>query len=183
MKIEKTKSVGLIIDVQERLMPHIHDHETLDKNIVKLIEGLKILDVPLLVSQQYTKGLGPTIESVGEMLGNYRPVEKTEFSCCGNEDFMNELNKMPDAKFVISCGIESHVCVQQTVIGLLTQNPAYIPVVVEDCIGSRNPNDKRVAVERMRQAGAIITTLESLLFELLEQAGSEVFKKISRLVK
>lgn len=180
MRILKERTAGLVIDIQERLYPHIHEHEQLTKNVRILIEGLRAIGVPILVTEQYTKGLGPTIEPVRLALGEYEHLEKMAFSCCDDDGFSAELEKL-DKKFVIITGIEAHVCVLQTTIDLLKKN--YIPVIVEDCISSRKINDKIMAVERMRKEGAIITTYESILFELLRYSGTDEFKAISRLVK
>ena len=180
MKIKKADAVGLVVDIQERLFPHIFEHEQLQENAVKLIRGLRILDVPLLVTQQYTKGLGPTIPAIDQALEHYTPVEKLTFSCCGAPGLMESLEQL-GRKQVILFGIETHVCVLQTTLDLLEQG--YQPVLIEDCVSSRKLNDKLVAVERMRSEGAIISTYESILFELSGIAGTDTFKAISKLVK
>lgn len=180
MRILNDNSAGLIIDIQERLFPFIDGHEQVARNTAILIKGLQVLGLPIVVTQQYTKGLGGTIPSLVETLGTDQYIEKMAFSCCDDEGFMNELIRL-ERKNVILAGIESHVCVLQTTIDLLENN--FQPVVVEDCISSRNRNDKRIAVERMRSEGAIITTYESILFELLRYSGTAEFKEISKLVK
>ncbi|RMG42801.1 MAG: hydrolase [Methanobacteriota archaeon] len=180
MRIHRHNAVAVVVDVQERLFPHIHQYEQLEKNLNILIQGLRILKVPLIVTQQYTRGLGPTIPSVAESLGEFEPLEKLAFSCCGDNGFLDALRKS-ERNQVILMGIETHVCVLQTALDLLTDN--YQPIIVEDCVSSRKLNDKQVAIERMRQAGMVITTYESLLFELCQVAGTEEFKAISRLVK
>jgi len=180
MRILKENTVALIIDIQERLFPFIHDNEMLTKNTRRLIEGLKVMEIPVMVTQQYTKGLGATISPLAEVMGRYEHIEKMAFSCCDDDDFNSAL-KATGKKNIIITGIEAHVCVFQTTIDLLEQG--YIPVVVEDCISSRNINDKRIAVERMRQEGAIVTTYESLLFELLRYSGTDQFRAISKIVK
>jgi len=180
MRVTVENSIGVVLDLQSKLFPYIHESEKLLKNAEILIEGLKELNVKLVVTQQYTKGLGGTLDSLNSIIGEYKHIEKTAFSCCGEPEF-NE--KLADAakKFVIITGIETHVCVLQTAIDLLSKG--YIPVIVEDCVSSRNINDKNMAIERMRQAGAYITTYESILFELLEKSGTDTFKAISKLVK
>ena len=180
MRIKKENTIGVVIDIQRRLYPYITDNEGLTKNCKILIKGLQILKIPIVVTQQYTKGLGETIPEVAEVLGDYKHIEKTAFSCCDEPRFNEDL-ALSSKMYVIVCGIEAHVCVMQTVNDLIGQG--YIPVVVEDCIGSRNPNDKHMAVERMRQSGAIITTYESILFELLQYSGTEQFREVSNLVK
>lgn len=180
MRILKDQTIGLIVDVQERLFPHIHNHEQLADNISILIQGLKVLGIPLLVTQQYTKGLGKTIERIQLSLGGFSPIEKISFSCCAEPSFLQQL-KSSGKKAVLIAGIESHICVQQTTIDLLDKD--YTPVIIQDCISSRKENDTVVALQRMRSEGAIITTYESILFELCQYAGTDTFKSISRLVK
>jgi nicotinamidase-related amidase len=180
MRIKKENTIGVVIDIQSRLYPLIQDADTLTKNNTILIKGLRVLDVPIVVTQQYTKGLGETIPELAEALGEYKHIEKTAFSCCDEPRFNEDL-ALASKKYVVVTGIEAHVCVMQTVNDLIGQG--YTPVVVEDCIGSRNPNDKKIAIERMRQSGAIITTYESILFELLKYSGTDQFREISQLVK
>jgi len=180
MRILKHQSTGLIIDIQERLFPHIHDSSVVAHHTAILIKGFRALDIPILLTQQYTKGLGDTIPAIRVAMGEYDILEKISFSCCDDPGFMGAINKLGN-RYVIIAGIEAHVCVFQTTLDLVENG--YQPVVVEDCISSRKANDKKVAVERMRQEGAIITTYESILFELCRYAGTEEFKKISQLVK
>jgi nicotinamidase-related amidase len=180
MRILTVRTVAVIIDVQERLYPHIHENEKLEKNLRTLISGLKILEIPLILTEQYPKGLGSTIPSLKEMLQSFPRIEKISFSCCDEPVFMKSLADS-GKKCILVAGIESHVCVLQTVIDLLNQN--FLPVIIEDCVSSRNLNDKRVALKRMRGEGAIISTTESILFELLRVSGTEQFKAISKLVK
>jgi nicotinamidase-related amidase len=180
MRILKEKAVLLVIDFQERIFPAIHEHEQLAKKVPLLIKGLKILGIPVIVTEQYVKGLGPTIPEIAETIGGIERIEKVSFSCCDEPGFMMELASS-GKEYVIIAGIESHVCVLQTVIDL--QQNGYHPVVVEDCISSRNPNDKLIAMERMHKEGVIITSCEAILFELLRYSGGETFKAISKLVK
>ncbi|MEI7897172.1 MAG: hydrolase [bacterium] len=180
MRIQKEKAVLVVIDIQERLFPAIHGHELLATKVPVLIEGMKVLGVPVIATEQYVKGLGPTIPEIAAKIEGIERFEKSSFSCCDDPRFMMELASS-GKDYVIVTGIESHVCVLQTVIDL-KQN-GYHPVVVEDCISSRNLNDKLMAVERMRHEGVVVTTCEAILFELLRYSGGETFKAISRLVK
>ena len=180
MRILKDRSAALIIDIQERLYPFIFENEKLTKNVSKLIEGLKIIGIPIFITEQYVKGLGPTIEPVATLIGNHPRIEKMSFSCCDEPRVMEGI-AVTGKENIIIAGIESHVCVLQTIIDL--NRNGYHPVVVEDCVSSRYENDKKFAIKRMRQEGAIITTCESLLFELLRYSGTEQFRGISRLVK
>lgn len=180
MRILRDKTAGLLIDIQERLFPHIYENEILALNSGILIKGLQELRIPIVVTEQYTKGLGPTILPLQQLFTDVQPLEKLAFSCCDDASFMKQLDAL-NKRFIVITGIESHVCVLQTCIDLLEKN--YIPVIVEDCISSRRINDKNIAIRRMRSMGAIITTYESVLFELLRYSGTDEFKAISKLVK
>jgi len=180
MRVQKKQTAGLIVDVQEKLMPHMHHNKEITARLVTLIAGLQELEVPLIVSQQYTKGLGETVEPLRQSLAQCKFIEKNTFSCCDEPLFMEQLGDLAK-KFVVVAGVETHVCVLQTVIDLLEKG--WIPVVVEDCVASRQERDKLIALERMRQEGALITSTESLLFELCRSANDSVFKAISKLVK
>jgi len=178
IKIENTQT--LVVDIQDKLYPHINNNEQLLKNWKILIQGLKLLNVPFILNEQYPKGLGETIAPIKELLKNETVYEKVTFSCCQTKDTLDTIKKN-SKKFVIVFGIEAHVCVLQSVIDLVENG--FIPVVVTDCIDSRKSNDKRVALDRMTQEGAILTTYESLLFELCLSAKNSAFKEISKLVK
>jgi nicotinamidase-related amidase len=180
MRILKERSAALVIDIQERLYPFIFENDKLTRNMTMLIEGLKIIGVPIFVTEQYVKGLGPTIEPVALLLATHPRIEKMSFSCCDEPRVMEGI-AVTGKENIILAGIESHVCVLQTAIDL--KRNGYQPIVVEDCVSSRRENDKRMAIERMRHEGVIITTVESILFELLRYSGTEQFRGVSRLVK
>jgi len=180
MRILKDETVAVVVDIQERLFPHIHNHEQLQKNCEILVEGLKALEVPMMVTEQYKKGLGDTIESILDKVKDYPAFEKTAFSCCDDEPFTGKLAEN-QYKSVILFGIEAHICLMQTAIDLKAKG--YNPVIIEDCVGSRNPENKRIAINRMLQEGITVTSYESILFELCRYAGNDTFKAISKLVK
>ncbi|MFP4528306.1 MAG: hydrolase [Candidatus Kapaibacterium sp.] len=181
MRINPEDTFAVMIDIQYRLFPHIYDFEQLELNSARLIEGMHILDIPIIMTEQYPKGLGPTIPSLKEMLGReISPIVKDTFSCCGEGGFMEAVEKH-DRKNVIIFGIEAHVCVLQTVTDLI--EGGYQPVVIANCVSSREKLDRDFAIERMRDEGAIITTFESILFELCVTSKHEKFKQISNLVK
>ena len=180
MRILREDTAAVVVDIQERLLPHIHEGDIMLKNCLRLIEGLKILSIPVIITQQYTKGLGQTVPSVMQLFPEFSYIEKISFSCWEEPAFKKEIDLLGKTDIII-CGIESHVCVLQTCLDLLANGKR--PVVVEDCVSSRKPNDKHIAIERMRQEGASITTMESLLFELARVAGNETFKSISGIVK
>ena len=181
MRILKENTTGLFIDIQDRLFPHMQEMNQLEQNLITLCAGLKVLDIPILVTEQYTKGLGFTILPLKMAFGDeYSSIEKIAFSCCDEPQFLNALNST-GKKNVLLCGIETHVCILQTALDLLQKG--YQPVVIQDCVSSRKLSDKHLAIERMRQEGAIITSLESILFELTRYSGTDTFKAISKLVK
>ena len=180
MRVLREKTAAMIIDIQEKFIPHmIYNHELIE-NMEILVKGFKILDIPMLMTEQYKKGLGETVEPIRTAVEEIEAMEKMTFSCCDADHIAKQIDEM-GKKFVILAGIEAHICVLQTAVDLLSRG--YIPVVVEDCISSRKENDKKIAVERMRQEGAIITTYESILFELCRDARAVEFKGISQLVK
>ncbi len=180
MRIKKENSVGLIIDIQEKLFPVMWKKEELLIKCTILINGLNELEVPLVVSQQYTRGLGETIEEIRPLIPEFSPFEKREFSCCDEASISLKLEQM-QAKNVIICGIESHVCVLQTAIDLKAMGMN--PVVVMDCVSSRTPESIEMAKERFRFEGIMMTSAESILFELTRSSASPQFKTISKLVK
>lgn len=188
MKITKDNAVLLVIDVQEKLVPAMSDPEGCVKNTAILIEGMRTLGVPVLVTEQYPKGLGSTVPEIKEVLekeidGKIDAVDyvaKTSFSALEETKIKDSLETL-DRDYVIICGIESHICVLQSIMAI--SEAGFIPVLVEDCAFSRKDNDKVQAVKRAAMEGAVITTYESILFELLGAAGSPEFKIISKLIK
>jgi nicotinamidase-related amidase len=180
LRVQKERSIGLLVDAQERLFPFIDGHDRFAAAASRLIRGLQALEVPVMAVQMYTKGLGETVAPLRDLLHGNPPFEKITFSGCDEPALLRAL-KLSGRRCVIVAGFEAHACVLQTTLGLLAEG--FLPVVVEDCVGSQRDADKRVAVERMRQEGARITTSESILFELLEKAGTETFRRVSRIVK
>jgi nicotinamidase-related amidase len=180
MRIEKENCVGLVIDIQDKLFPVVHGKNEFLTNTVRLILGLQELEVPLLVTQQYTKGLGETIVEISTLISHFKSIEKTSFSCYDEPAFVEALEDS-NRKTVIICGIEAHICVLQTAVDL--KAAGYNPVVVYDCISSRSKGNHKLALERFRYEGILVTSTESLLFELTRSTGSSAFKTISKLVK
>ena len=180
MRIFSNDTVALVIDIQEKLFPHIDDHNRLLTNSKILLSGLKVLDIPIIVTEQYPKGLGSTINEISKLITDFSPIEKLSFNCCGEAKFLKEVQIYAKRNILI-LGIETHVCVLQTVMDLIERG--YHPVIIEDCVSSRKPKDRETALKRMAREGVIITTYESILFELCEVAGTDQFKQISKLVK
>ena len=173
-------SLALVVDFQDRLMPFISGREELERKAGAFMRGCRILGVDMLVMQQYTRGLGDTCAALRDALGEFEHIEKMSFSCCGSDEFVGRL-ELSGKRNIIVTGIEAHICVQQTVLGLLAGG--YSVYVLADCIGSRSESDKAYAEKRMSQAGAVLTTMESVLFELLARADHPKRKDISALVK
>ena len=180
MRILPEDTAALVIDIQEKLLPHIDNHQELIKNCQTLLSGLTILDIPIVITEQYPKGLGPTVTAISQLIPEFKPIEKLSFSCCGNDHFLKTLHTLGKRNISV-CGIEAHVCVLQTVIDLIERG--YHPVLIEDCVSSRKPSDREIALKRLARERAIITTYESILFELCQVAGTDEFKAISKLVK
>ncbi|MDD3220993.1 MAG: hydrolase [Clostridia bacterium] len=178
IKVENTAAI--IVDVQEKLMPAMYNQEEVEKNVCKLISGLKLLEVPMVVTQQYTKGIGMTIPSVQEALGSTDYMEKTSFSVYGDPAIKAAVDGL-GKKTVLVCGTEAHVCVLQTCLEL--KESGYEPVLVVDCAGSRHAEDRKYGIKRAVQEGVRVTTYEAILFELMRGSTCSVFRDISKIVK
>jgi isochorismate hydrolase len=180
-RLDRNQALLLIIDVQEKLMPVIDGHDDLTRNIERMIRGCRILGVPMMVTEQYTKGLGPTIEPVRAALENdYRPIEKNCFSAQGNAEFEAAL-RMTGRNQILVAGIETHVCVYQTVSDLMRAK--YEVTLVADALSSRTQENKAIALRRMESDGAKISSTEMALFELTGVSATDEFRAISKLVK
>jgi len=173
-------SAVLLVDYQERFVPVLQDNEQTVKNIKLLLAGSKIYSIPIYVSEQVPEKLGPTIKELKEMLPNIYLFSKKAMSCCGEPKFVNEL-KSKNIKQIAVCGIEAHVCVLQTSLDLI-QNGFQIHLVT-DAITSRLAHNKPIGIEKIKNAGGIISSLETVLFEMAYEACSEEFKKLQQLFK
>ncbi len=178
--LTRENTAFVVIDFQERLMPAMSGKDLLEEVTVRLVKGMKVLDIPAVVTQQYTKGIGETIPSIAEALGEFEHVEKTTFSCMANEEFRTRIEAL-GKKNIVVCGIEAHICVQQTVLELM--EAGYNVYLAVDCISSRSEEDKLWSITRMGEAGAVITTYEAILYELLRDSKADGFKAISAIVK
>ena len=174
------KTALLIIDIQERIISVINEYETVVENTIKLIKGFKALRIPIYYTEQYPKGLGTTVESIQNELEGNDAIQKLSFSCSGAGDLFSELKKNGISQVVV-CGVESHVCVQQTVLDLIAND--FQVNLAADAVSSRRVKDYEISLSRMRQHGADVTTTEAILFELLNVCGTDVFKQISKIVK
>ena len=179
--LDKEQAVLVVVDVQERLVPAMPKkvYKKLRKSIDILVKGAVELGVPVVTTEQYPRGLGHTVPELDSACKT-TVIEKVSFGCCGEPTFMDELKKLGRTQVLLT-GMEAHVCVYQTVLGLL--EAGYHVHLVGDAICSRSKNDYLAGVENARGAGAVVTTTEMALFQLLQQAGTPEFKVVSGLVK
>ena len=181
--IKKESTALVVIDMQDRLMNAIpqENRDSAVDNAITMIEAAKILNIPVIITEQYPKGLGPTIESIREAAGDqFEPVEKVVFSCARSPEFEAKLNDT-DRKEVIIVGVETHVCVLQTAMDLM--NKGYTVYVPADAVASRRELDWQKGISLIEKSGAFVGTKETFLFQLLEKAGTDEFKQVAKLVK
>lgn len=176
---ERQNTMLLVIDMQERLCPVIAENEKVIAAVNQLLQGAQILNLPILVTEQYPKGLGHTVPEV-ILPAETEIIEKICFSCMLSENVAKSLTAK-GAKHLIVAGVEAHICVLKTVLDAIQQG--YVVHVVAEAVSSRALSNKQLALERMRQAGAHIVSVEMILFLLLDQAGTDEFKAISKLIK
>lgn len=182
-RLQRAEAFLVVIDVQQKLMPVIHDREAVERNIDRLVRGSKVVDIPAILTEQYVHGLGPTVPNIRrafEETSGYEPIEKACFSGYGCAEFVMTTRNL-HRKQAIVAGVEAHVCVYQTVGDLLTNG--YEVTIVADAIASRTPANKEIAIRRMISDGARLSSTEMALFELTVSSGTDEFREISRLVK
>ena len=173
-------TVLLIVDVQGKLAHLMHEKKHLFENITKIIKGAQSLGVPILLAEQNPDGLGPTIPELIGLFTVPKPISKSSFSCCGNDRFLKELKALQPEN-VLMAGIETHVCVYQTARDLIKAD--YTVEIIADAVSSRTVENKCIGLEKIRDAGAHITSVETALFELLGTAEGDRFKEILNIVK
>lgn len=173
-------TVLLLVDIQGKLAHSMHARENLFENLQRLVKGVRVLELPILWAEQNPKGLGPTIPEVAELLPDIEPIPKFTFSCCGNDKIKQDLNAL-GRNMVLIAGIETHICVYQTTRDL--KNAEYNVQVVVDAVSSRSLENKQIGLEKCKDAGAFVTSVETVLFELLKAAEGSKFKEILNIVK
>ena len=178
--LDSQESVLLIVDVQESFRKQLKELDLLTRNITILAEAAKILKIPVILTEQYPQGLGKTIAEIAACLGEHKYFEKTAFSCCQANGFVDALEQI-GRKQIIMCGIEAHVCVNQTAHELMDKG--YSVHVVKDAVASRSERNKEIGWEKMISSGAVPSSVEMALFEMLAESGTEPFKAVQRLVK
>lgn len=166
-----------MIDVQERLVPAMADFDRVLDNLRRLLRGFAVLELPIVATEQYPAGLGPTIAPIAELLPTPPPA-KVAFSCYGCEPFTEAVAPFQD---LVIAGLETHVCVLQTALDTLARGQRAF--VVADAVASRDPRNRDIALAQLAFAGAVVTSTETILFQLLGAAGSDAFRAISKLVR
>ena len=169
-----------VVDVQGKLAQLMHGREALFKNIQILVRAAKILEIPILWCQQCPDALGPTVPEIAQLLADNKPINKSAFSCCGDEQFNARLNDLTRNQILL-CGIETHVCIYQTAIDLVRQD--FGVDIIADAVSSRALENKQIALNRLAAEGANISCTEMALFELLKTAEHPKFRQIARLIK
>jgi nicotinamidase-related amidase len=167
----------LVVDIQEKLLPPIFERERLVRNSQLLLRAAKVLEVPVLATTQYAKGLGAVVPEVASLLPGTTAIDKVEFGCFGCDRFRNALKSLPGRRnTLLLCGMEAHICVTQTALGAL--NEGYLVHVVSDAVSSRTEANCKVGLRRMEAAGAVISSTEMMIYELMSSSGSVAFKQM-----
>ncbi len=185
--IDRNEAVLVVVDVQEKLLPHIDGAASLLPAISRLIEAFTLVEAPIVVTEQYRKGLGPTDPSIVATLGrlgrlgrSFAPIEKMTFGGGAAPSFVSALEAL-GRREVVLCGIEAHVCVLQTAVQL--RDLGYTVFLAVDAVSSRRPRDVEIALRRMEQSGVRFTSVEMAGFELLRAAGTDAFRAWSRIIR
>jgi nicotinamidase-related amidase len=180
--LEADQCALIVVDIQEKLLPPIFQKEQLVKNSQLLIRLAGILKIPTLMSTQYAKGLGPTVPEIASLLPETPAIDKQMFSCFGSDVFCSMLKRLPgNRNTILLCGMESHICVMQTALGALREG--YLVHVASDAVSSRTEWNWKIGLERMRAAGAIISSTEMVIYEALRSSGAPAFKEMLQHLK
>jgi nicotinamidase-related amidase len=167
----------MVVDIQEKLLAPIFQKEQLVRNAQLLIRAAGILKIPALVSTQYAKGLGATVPEIASLLPGAQPIDKQMFSCFGSDAFCSLIKRLPGQRnTLLLCGMESHICVTQTALAALREG--YLVHVASDAVSSRTEWNWKVGLDRMRDAGAVISSTEMMIYELMRSSGSAAFKEL-----
>lgn len=178
--LEQEKTGLIVIDVQGKLARIVHNSEKLAVNLEKLIRGCQILSIPIIWAEQNPKGLGSTIPELEKLLIHQKPIEKYSFNALDNEIFKHAVFDSGRKQWLV-CGIEAHICVYQTAMGLLSNG--FEVEIVTDCISSRSEESILIALQKLQQKGAALTNIEMCLYELVKDSRRETFKEILTLIK
>ena len=176
-QLEPDQCALIVIDIQEKLFPPIWQKEQLMRNSQLLIRLARILNIPTLATTQYAKGLGNTVPEIASLLEDSSPIDKLMFSCFGSDVFCSLLKRLPGRRTtVLLCGMETHICVMQTALAALREG--YLVHVAADAVSSRTESNWRIGLDRMRDAGAVISSAEMMIYELLKSSGAPAFREM-----
>ena len=170
-----------VIDIQEKLLAQIHEKERVLRNAQLLVRLADILSLPVIVSTQYEKGLGKTVGEISSLLPDTKPLDKLEFGCFGNSEYCSTVGKLANRGTLLLCGIESHICVTQTALGALNQGLNVH--VAADAVSSRTELNWKLGLNRMQAAGAVLSSTEMMIYELLGKSGTPAFKEMLKHLK
>jgi nicotinamidase-related amidase len=175
------ESMLVVIDIQEKLLPPIWENERLVRNSQLLIRLANVMSIPVLVTTQYAKGLGPTVSAISDLLPDVEPMDKLEFGCFGNGAFCSNVSAKSGRNTLLLCGMETHICVMQTALGALNQGLNVH--VAADAVGSRTELNWKLGLKRMRDAGAVMSSTEMMMYELMGKSGTPAFKEMLKHIK
>jgi nicotinamidase-related amidase len=176
VRLARERATLVVVDLQTKLVPAVVEHERLVKNGVLLLRLARVLQLPVVLTTQYSKGLGPALPEVLAEAPGVVPVDKASFSCFGDQGFLDRLRSLAGRGQLLVAGVESHICVAQTVLGALAAG--YQVHVASDAVSSRSTDNHRVGLARMERAGALLSSTEMAAYELLERSDVEAFKKM-----
>jgi nicotinamidase-related amidase len=172
--LDPRRAAIVVVDLQEKLLPAIHERERVLRNSLLLLRLARVLGLPAVLTTQYRKGLGATVPEVLEVAPGVEPVDKVAFGCFGSDEFRSRLRAQGNRDQLVVAGIEAHICVAQTVLGALAEGLAVH--VAADAVGSRAPENREVGLRRMESAGAVVTSAEMAIYELLRRSDAAAFK-------
>jgi nicotinamidase-related amidase len=180
--LESEQCALVVVDIQEKLLPPIFQKEQLVRNSRLLIRAARVLKIPAIVSTQYAKGLGETVPEIASLLPETEAIDKDKFSCLGSDVFCTLLKRLPgNRNTLLLCGMESHICVMQTAVAALREG--YLVHVASDAVSSRTEWNWKIGLERMRDAGAVISSTEMMIYELMRSSSSPAFKEMLQYLK
>ncbi len=180
--LEAEQCALIVIDIQEKLLPPIFEKEQLIRNAQLLIHLARILNLPTLVNTQYTKGLGTIVPEIASVLPHQDYMDKVQFNCFGGDQFCAAMKKLPSTRnTLLLCGMETHICVMQTALSAL--NKGYLVHVAADAVSSRTEMNWKIGLDRIKSAGAVISSTEMIIYELLRASGTPEFKEMLRYLK
>ena len=182
MPLQAESCALVVVDIQQKLLPPIFNKEQLVRNASLLIRLANILEIPVLLTTQYAKGLGDTVPEIAQLVPDIHAIDKLEFGCFSKDTFCSAVKSLPgNRNTMLLCGMETHICVMQTALGALEQG--YLVHVASDAVGSRAEWNWKIGLERMRDAGCVISSTEMMMYELLRKSGTPAFKELLQHLK